>query len=217
MDIQIERVGLEDISPALLGDLERLYSLAFFNSHMFERLLEDLREEPDVFQLFLAKGSAGAGEILGARVIELKPHGEFDYRGHLPFHGKRFCISPSARGLGLGRSMIEAGKAFCFEELGAKAIFGESNEVAALDLHGRAGALLSRASIETLSSRNSPSENLEFFREFLTNPKFRHFRFPVGSGVRFVYCKDAATAGEFAAAAHLPLRQLLDAASAPSR
>lgn len=201
--VEFTQVGLNQVSEDLLADLERLYSRAFHGSRMHERLLEDMAAAPEIFQIFVAREAGERRGLLGARVIESKVHPEFDYRGHPPVHGKRFCVSPAARGRDIGKSLIEAGKRYCFAELGLGALFGESNEMGALALHGREGALYSVASIEECSRRNSPEENVEFFREFLLNPTFRRYRLPDGYGVRFVYCGDARTTVSFAEAGYV--------------
>jgi len=201
--VELTQVGLDQVSEDLLADLERLYSRAFHSSRMHERLLEDMGAAPEIFRIFVAREAGERRGLLGARVIESKVHPEFDYRGHLPVHGKRFCVSPAARGRGIGKSLIEAGKRYCFAELGLGALFGESNEIGAVALHGREGALYSVASIEECSRRNSPAENVEFFREFLRNPTFRRYRLPDGRGVRFVYCGDARTTASFTGAGYV--------------
>jgi GNAT superfamily N-acetyltransferase len=202
--VEFTQVGLDRVSEDLLADLERLYSRAFHGSRMHERLLKDMGAAPEIFQIFVARDASERRGLLGARVIESKVHLEFDYRGHPPVHGKRFCVSPAARGRGIGKSLIEAGKRYCFGELELGALFGESNEIGALALHGREGALYSVASIEECSRRNSPEENVAFFREFLRNPTFRRYRLPDGCGVRFVYCSDARATASFTEAGYVP-------------
>ncbi|MBS1891553.1 MAG: GNAT family N-acetyltransferase [Actinobacteria bacterium] len=207
--VVLTRVGLEEVSEELLADLESLYSQAFQSSRMHQMLREDVAAEPAIFQLFIVRAGPS---ILGARVIESKVHPGFDYMGEPPVHGKRFCVSPAARGSGIGKLLIAAGKTYCFDELGVRVIFGESNEIGALALHGREGALYSLASIEERSRRNDSAENVSFFREFLVNPKFRQYRFPCGGGVRFAYCADDDIAATFRDARYLSYAQLLRAA-----
>jgi GNAT superfamily N-acetyltransferase len=194
--VEVARIGLNHISGILLEELESLYAQAFHASRMHQRLVEDIASAPEIF---------------GARVIESKSHPEFYYRGNPPVHGKRFCVSSTARGHGVGRSLIAAGKDYCFGELRLKAIFGESNEIGALALHGREGALFSLDSIEKCSRRNSAVENVGFLREFLRAPAFRRYRLPAGSGIRFVYCNDPQTAQSFMAAGHVSVSQLCEA------
>ncbi len=202
--VELMQIGLDQVSQELLEGLEHLYSQAFHDSRMHQRLLEDIAAEPEVFQLFVVRAAQGRREVLGARAIESKVHPEFDYRGHLHVHGKRFCVLPAARGRGIGKRLIKAGKSYCFAGLGLRAIFGESNEIGALAMHGREGALYSIPSIKECSRRNSPAENVEFFREFLGNHTFRRYRLPDGGGIRFVYCSDAQTTASFRAAGYVP-------------
>lgn len=207
--IEVERLGLGEISAEVLAQLEQLYADAYYNTQMYESLLEDIREEPQIFQLFLARPAGSSHEVAGARVIELKPHSFIDYREYPPVHGKRFCVSPSLRRMGIGKTLIGEGSRYCFQELEVKAIFGESNEIGALALHGREGALFCVESIEDRSSRNDPRENVEFFKEFFVNPKFRSYRLPVGDGVHFAYCADADTAADFHANGYRSIEEIL--------
>jgi GNAT superfamily N-acetyltransferase len=197
--IDIRQLGLDEVTPAL-GALERLYRGAFHNSHMYEGLLEDLSEAPEIFRLFVAVPADSPEQIIGARVIETKSHPDFEYLGCPPVHGKRFCVTPSARGRGVGRGIVTAGKRYCFDELKVSALFGESNEIGALAMHGREGAMFSLESIRQISRRNGPEENLRFFQRFLADPAFRSYRYPVGPGVRFVYCRDPHASRRFEAA-----------------
>ncbi|HTA13823.1 MAG TPA: GNAT family N-acetyltransferase [Solirubrobacteraceae bacterium] len=206
--VELTRVGLDQISETLLQDLKPLYAQAFRDSRMHQRLVEDMADAPEIFQLFVARVGHGRREVLGARVIESKIHSEFDYRGHPPVHGKRFCVSPTARGQGVGKSLIEAGKNYCFGEMRLEALFGESNEIGALALHGREGALYSLASIEECSRRNGPDENVAFFRKFIEDRAFKRYRLPAGGGIRFVYCNNAQTTASFMAAGYAPRSHL---------
>lgn len=208
-EIEVEQLSLGEVSTEILRQLERLYADAYRGSRMYRSLLEDIEEEPRIFKLFLARRSGYPDEVAGARVIELKPHSFIEYRGYEPLHGKRFCVSPPLRGAGIGRALIAEGSRYSFQELKARAIFGESNEIGALALAGREGALFLVESIEDRSARNFPSENAEFFKELVLNPKFRSYRFPVGDGVQFAYCGDADTAADFRAHGYRSMRELL--------
>jgi len=208
-EIEVERLSLGEVSTEILGQLERLYADAYRGSRMYRSLLEDVEEGPGIFKLFLARRIGYPDEVAGARVIELKPHSFIEYRGYEPLHGKRFCVSPPLRGFGIGRALIAEGSRYSFQELEARAIFGESNEIGALALAGREGALFLVESIENRSARNFPRENADFFREFIINPKFRSYRFPVGDGVQFAYCRDAEIAADFRAHGHRSMRELL--------
>jgi hypothetical protein len=76
-------------------------------------------------------------------------------------------------------------------------------------MHGREGALYLLNSIEQMSNRNSPDENLMFFKEFLTNPRFRAYRLPAGDGIQFIYCRDAETTALFEGCGYLCRSKLL--------
>jgi GNAT superfamily N-acetyltransferase len=208
-EIQVESIGLGDISADITAELHQLYTQAYFNSHMYEYLQADIAQRPTLFRLFLARLANSSGALVGARVIERKPHPFVEYDGYPPVHWKRFSIAPSFRGQGIGKLLVAESTRYAFQELALKVIFGESNEVGALSMHGREGALYLLASIQACSPRNSPDENVAFFREFLANPTFRSYRFPAGDGIQFVYCADADTAAAFRARGYLSKSELL--------
>lgn len=205
---QLEHFELENVPEGVLTGLKNLYSQAYHNPHMYEDLLEDMQRKPEVFRLFVARSLDQEQEILGARVIESKQHPFIDYRGFAPVHGKRFCVAPNSRGMGIGKQLIDEGKRYCFEELGLSAIFGESNEVGALSLYGREGALYLRDSISKALKRNNPQQAQAIFSEFLTNPVLRTLRFPGGDGIQFVYCRDDETSEVFRSYGYAPLEEL---------
>jgi len=198
-EVVIERHGLEAVDADILADLEGLYAQAYHDSHMYTDLLKDMTLQPDIFQLFVARAD---GDIVGARVIETKAHGFIDYHGHTPVHGKRFSVSPEHRGQGIGAAIIEAGNSYCFNDLGLKAVFGESNEIGALSLYGRQGALYALGSIEKALRRNTPAAARRLFTKFITDPELRELRLP-GSipgghdAVQFAYCRDQEVQEEF--------------------
>ena len=207
--IQIESLGLGEVSADIMAELNQVYSQAYYNSHMYDYFQADISQRPALFRLFLARQSDQSRAVVGARVIELKPHPFVQYIGFAPVHGKRFSIAPSFRGRGIGKLLIAESTRYAFEELALKVIFGESNEIGALAMHGREGALYLLASIHACSPRNSPGENVAFFREFLADPKFRSYRFPAGDGIQFVYCADVETAAVFRAHGYISKDELL--------
>jgi GNAT superfamily N-acetyltransferase len=198
-EVVIEQHGLEAVDADMLAGLESLYARAYHDSKMYADLREDIALQPDIFQLFVARAD---GDIVGARVIETKAHGFIDYHGHVPVHGKRFSVSPEYRGQGIGAAIIEAGNNYCFNDLDLKAVFGESNEIGALSLYGRQGALYALGSIEKALRRNTPAAARRLFTKFITDPELRELRLP-GSipgghdAVQFVYCRDKTTEDEF--------------------
>lgn len=198
-ELAIERRGIEQVDPDVLAGLESLYAQAYHNSHMYADLLEDMTLQPEIFQLFVARAD---GAIVGARVIESKAHSFIDYHGRVPVHGKRFSVSPDLRGKGVGGAIIEAGNAYCFDDLDLDVVFGESNEVGALSLYGRKGALYALGSIEKALRRNTPEAARRLFTKFITDPELRELRLPGGvpggnDAVQFAYCRDQDVAEEF--------------------
>lgn len=184
--VKILRLGVEDFSAERLAELQQVFSKAYYNVHMYEDFLADLADKPEIFQAFLAMQDE---KIVGVAVVETKPHVSIDYHGFPPVHIKRFTVLPEHRGRGIGKQLLDETKNFAFNEKGLEVLFGESNEIGALSLYGRQGALYSTKVIESYSRRNYPEENLMFFKEFLSNPAFRSYRFPAGSGIQFVFCK----------------------------
>lgn len=209
-NIIIEQRSLEQVDTPILDNLESLYAQAYYNPHMYEDLLKDMELRPELFQLFLARTDTLNSPVVGARVIESKHHSFIDYHGHKPIHGKRFAVSPEYRGHGIGRMLIGAANQYCFNDLDLRAIFGESNEIGALSLYGREGALFALGSIEKALQRNSPEDSKYLFAEFLTNPRLRSLRLPVGDGIQFVYCRDQATTDEFHRYGFAGYRELVD-------
>lgn len=207
-EVTFHRLGRNELSGDVLTQLEALYASAYYGSEMFEALLDDAQEAPAIFQLFLA--TLETGRIVGARAIELKPHSFFAYHGHRPVHGKRFCVAPEFRSQGIGKRLIAEGRHYCFEELELEVLFGESNEVGALAMHGREGALFSLESIELHSPRNHPKENLAYLTEFITDPRFRKFRLPIGEGVQFVHGRDEEVVADFRERGYRSAAELLE-------
>ena len=195
----IEQLGLHEVSPDVLARLEVLYATAYHDSHMYSDILEDIALQPEIFQLFVARANDA---IVGARVIESKAHSFIDYHGRVPVHGKRFSVSPSLRDQGIGGAVIEAGNDYCFDDLDLDVVFGESNEIGALSLYGRKGALYALGSIEKALRRNTPEAARRLFTKFITDPELRELRLPGGvpggnDAVQFAYCRDQDVAEEF--------------------
>jgi GNAT superfamily N-acetyltransferase len=186
MVITVKEVGLEEVEE-ILPELEPVFSAAYFNGRMYEDFCSDIKESPEVFQTFIAYKKE---TIVGVAVLETKPHKFIEYYDYPPVHIKRFTVLPKFRSLGIGKKLLDAAKQYAFEKLRLKVIFGESNELGALSFYGREGALYAKDIIETYSHRNTAKQNIEFFKEFLTNKKFRTYRFPEGKGILFVFCNE---------------------------
>jgi GNAT superfamily N-acetyltransferase len=206
--VAIEQVSLSAIDSQLLGQLETLYASAYHHSHMYLRLLDDIDLRPPVFRLFVARDAAGA--VVGARVIETKHHEGFDYLGLPPVHGKRFSVASRSRGRGVGKQILDASKRYVFEDLQLPAIFGESNEVGALAMHGREGALFVEQSVVASFARNTRAQALAIFAEYLQNRRLRELRFAAGEGIQFVACRDDDTARLFRAHGYVSMADLIE-------
>lgn len=182
---KIKRFNLDQITNEVLSELQKVFSKSYHNGHMYEDFLNDIKESPEIFQLFLAYQN---DRITGVSVIETKPHKFIEYFNFPPVHIKRFTVLPEYRSQGIGKLLLDEAKKYSFEEQKLPIIFGESNELGALSFYGREGALYSRTVIEQYSRRNSPEENITFFKEFISNPTFRKYRYPEGNGILFVFC-----------------------------
>lgn len=211
---RVDVLSASSVTSDMLAELEVLYAGAYHNSRMFERLLVDLSDPPEVFRMFLARDTAG-GRVVGARAIQSTSHAFVDYHGFAPIHGKRFCVDPTHRGRGLGRRLVHASNHWVFDELGEPVVFGESNEIGALVMHCRGGAFTHVQSVTAHFARNSPDEALALYAEFLINPRLRRLRLPNGPGVQFVYCREEAVAEEFLATGYATWAQLVATAATP--
>jgi ribosomal protein S18 acetylase RimI-like enzyme len=187
--MDIRRFTWDELEP-FLPSLKELFADAFFNGHMYDSLLADIARKPDPFAVFLAYDQ---DDIVGCVVLEQRVHDGVDYHDLFPVHLQRFAVAPSHRSQGIGKQLLDTAKTYAFQELGLDALFCKSNEAGAMSFYGREGALFKRSSIEEYSHRNTPEENLVFFREFLTQPIFRTYRYPAGHGILFVFSSDEKT------------------------
>lgn len=194
---RVDTLAAPHVAGEVLVELKSLFACAYHNSRMYERLIADVAERPAVFRLFVLRDRVERDRVVGARAIQLTQHEFVDYRGFAPIHGKRFCVDLAYRQQGLRRRLLAASNNYVFDELDEPVLFGESNEVGALAMHGRAGALIHVESIVEHFRRNTRDQGLAYFAEFLANPTFRGLRLPTLNGVQFVYCRDKPIAASF--------------------
>lgn len=207
LKVVIERYGLDE-AAAMLPQLQALFDGAYYDSHMYRDLADDLSHAPDPFRLFLARLGT-SGEVIGAIVVEAKVHAAFDYLSFPPVHFKRFTVAAAARGHGVGKQLLDAAKHYCFEELELQVAFGESNEIGALSLYGREGALYSKEPIWEYWRRNTPEQGLKYFAMDINDSKRRGERYPDGDGIRFVFARDEKTAQYFRTQGYISREELL--------
>ena len=173
-----------------LPELREILEGAYYDSHMYRDLTEDLESAPDPFRLFLAVSD---GQPIGVAIVERKQHDDYEYLGFPPVHIKRFTVVSSARGMGVGKTLLDASKAYAFEELGLNILFGESNEYGALALYGREGAYYRRAAVERYNRRNDSAQALKYFAIDISDPRLRGRRYPSGDGIHFAFPADGTT------------------------
>lgn len=208
----LERFGLDEVSGEILDELAIPFAEAYHNGHMHKDLLEDLGQRPQPFQLFVARLQDPANTLVGVSVVESKRHEFIDYLDFDPVHVKRFTVLPDFRGMGIGKQLLDESKRYALEELGLRAMFGESNEAGALSLYGREGALYQVDSIKNTLRRTTAEQNIGYFVKFITDPAFRDFRYPVGDGIQFVYSGDDETTDLFYAHGYASREELLASA-----
>jgi len=221
LNVRVRRFTLDEVTERLLLQLKPLYDSAYYNSPMHAKLVADIKKRPEIFHLFVAfipedsdeteAGNHVLGKIVGARAIESKEDPSVDYLGLTPVYRKHFVVLPSCRGNGVGKEIVARCHEYCFTDLDLKAVFGSSAEIGALAMYGREGALYSLETIRGYSHKNSPDENLAFFREFISNPLFRSYRLsgPGEKDIRFVYCRDKETGELLSANGYISKEELL--------
>jgi ribosomal protein S18 acetylase RimI-like enzyme len=183
--VTIKRLSLEEITESCLLKLKKVFERAYYNSNMYEALQKDIAKRPEVFQGFVA---CHGMEIVGCVFLVKKPRDSKIHYNFEPLCLKRFTVLPEFRSLEIGKKLLDKAKKYAFEEQKVPVIFVSSNEAGALSFYGREGALYSTGSVENYSARNFPTENLCFFKEFISNPKFKNYRYPIGKGIALVFC-----------------------------
>lgn len=185
--ISIIRLSYNQIDTNILAGMRLVFSRSYFGTHMYEDFCMDLERAPDFFTVFLAYDDV---TIVGIAVIEEMIHEQCEYFSFSPIHIKRFTVLPEYRSHGIGKLLLNEATHYVFEELKESVVFGESNEAGALSFYGREGALFALDIIRSYSKRNTPEDNVLYFKEFITNPVFKTYRYPVGNGIQFVLCTD---------------------------
>jgi ribosomal protein S18 acetylase RimI-like enzyme len=194
--VAIEPLDLR-AAAATLPQLQGLLNGAYHDSHMYQDLMEDVEQAPEPFRLFVARAGEQPDTALGTAVVESKVHRAFSYLGLPPVHIKRFTVARAVRSMGIGKQLLDEARTYGFEELDLEALFVESNEIGALSMYGREGALYSLESIGEYWRRNTLEEALTYFAADITDPRRRSERYPNGEGIRFVFTKDAEAARFF--------------------
>lgn len=189
--------ALEDIPDDILSGLQNLYDAAYPGSRMYSDLLNDIEQRPEVSRLFLARLDDQARTLVGAGVVDTTGYDFINYMGFPPLTGKRFAVLPRLRSMGIGKLLMEEGKRFSFGEWGFKAIFGASNEVGALSLYGREGALFSLDRINNYTRNGMLEHGIASFIEHITDPQFRGHQYSIYEGIHVAYCADDETAQFF--------------------
>lgn len=187
MNLKIKNLSLNEISKDILEKLEKLFSKAYFNSYMYVSFLDDLKEKHNYFQIFLAYENE---KIIWIAVLEDKIHKWVNYWNYPSVHLQRFTVDPNYRGSWIWKKLLDKIKDYAFNNYWLSVIFWESNEIWWINFYLKEWALFNKKIIETYLKRNSKSENLYFFKEFVNNKKFRTFRYSEWSWLLFIYVKD---------------------------
>lgn len=192
LSVAIDELDVE-AARDVLPDLKELLDGAYYDSHMYRDLTGDLADTPDPFRLFLATSDS---QPIGVSVVEQKEHKDYDYLGYPSIHLKRFVVAGIAKGTGLSARLLDASKAYAFEELGLDVLFGESNEYAALARYGKEGAYYRISSVvDTIApKRNNPAKAVVFFARDIdmTDPLQRDRRYVTSDGIHFAFPADEA-------------------------
>lgn len=216
--VTVELLGLNDLDGATMDGLAELYPRAYHNSKMYSDLQADIERQPEIFMLTVAReGTApeaetsATGRIIGARLIRDIPHDDTeDHFGYPAVHGSRFCVDPSVRGFGIGGTILQAGNRHCFEEMGYPVVFGGSNEVGAMHMYAKNGAMFHQPSIEAYgSNRNDPEVSLRAFATFITSKTLYGYRMTGGQHIRYAYPDSPGTAAELERLRFYPIRRIL--------
>lgn len=186
--VTIEELDVQAATD-VLNELQPLLDGAYYDSHMFRDIAEDLEERPDPFRLFLASSD---DQPVGISVVEQKFHPGYDYLGLSPIHIKRFTVAEAMRGMGIGKRLIDASKVYAFDELSLDILFGESNEYGALAAYGKKGAYYRTSTVvQTIApKRNDPEKTLEFFARDISDRGQQNRRYVTSDGIHFAFPAD---------------------------
>lgn len=193
-NIIIKALDLSDLSWELLKEIEKLLEQAFHESHMYISFMEDIKKSHEYFKVFMAFDDKIP---VGIVVLEDKVHKNVEYYSYPPVHLKRFTVHPDYRSYWIWKMLIDNLKNYAFGEYGLSVIFWQSNEAGAIWFYLREWALFSLDIIGKYSRRNSYEENISFFKEFITNKKFKKYRYPEWNWLNFIYVQNDEFGKEF--------------------
>ncbi len=159
--ITIKKFNINQINADILSEVKNVFAKAYHNGHMYEDFINDIKSSPKIFKVFFAYSD---NKIIGIVVIESQIHKFIEYFNFQPVHIKRFTVLPNFRSKGVGKMLLDEAKKHTFKELNIPVIFGKSNEAGALSFYGKEDALYSTETIKNYSRRNSPNENITFFK-----------------------------------------------------
>jgi len=187
MNIVIKNMWIGNVTDNILSELKLLFHKAYVNSEMYNSFLNDLDWFHEYFQIFLAYDR---DKIIWIALLEDKKKLGMNYLWYAPVYLKRFTVDPEYRSLSIWKKLLNQVKDYALNVYKIPVFFWWTNELWAAAFYLREWAYFHLPSIEAYSDRNLPSENIEFFKEFVTNKKFRTYRYPLGKGIPFVYILD---------------------------
>lgn len=186
-EIEIKILDKKDFTSEILEELKIILDAWYYKSYMYQKLLDDLEKSHTFFKAFVAFLEDKTVWII---VLEDNFHESVDYNWYYHYHIQRVCVDSNLRSYWIGSKLIKAIKDYAFNKTYIEAIFWESNETWAMAFYINNWALFNRETIKNYNIRIFPEDNLKYFKEFLTNKKFRNYRYQTWDGIDFVFCKN---------------------------